>query len=215
MPDYFGAASSLIGGFSGFLSGNAEAKGLKAAAASYREAAAITHRATGIQQMQLARKLYSVQGDAVSAAGASNLKSTGSVLDILAANAQQGALSRALLTEQGRIEEASYAGQAAQAEAQASASKSGGTGGLIGGVIGAIGSIFSSDRRLKEAIRQVGEHRGLPLYRFRYKGGTATFEGVMAQDVQTKFPDAVKTIGGFLAVDYRAIGLELKLVTDA
>jgi hypothetical protein len=214
MPDYFGAAGSLIGGFSGFMSGKAEAQGAKAAAGMYRKAADLTHLETAIKLMQQDRKFDQAQGSALAAAGASNLKSSGSVLDILSSNAQQGAMSRALISAQGAIQESSYIGQAGQAEAQAAAARSKSKGSLLGGIVGAAVSIFS-DERLKEDMRPVGKHRGLTLYRFRYKGGTATFEGVKAQEVQKLFPEAVKTIGGFLAVDYRKIGLELKLVTDA
>lgn len=84
-----------------------------------------------------------------------------------------------------------------------------GAGATLGGA--AIGKY--SDRRLKENIELVGrdERTQLPLYEFEYKGGTRRrFLGVMADDVEKSFPDAVFTMpDGFKAVDYHKLGLEM------
>lgn len=71
-----------------------------------------------------------------------------------------------------------------------------------------------SDIRLKEDIVRVGAaSNGLPLYRFRYLGERTIYEGVMAQDVQRLYPDAVVTMPyGFLAVNYGRLGIEMKRV---
>jgi hypothetical protein len=71
--------------------------------------------------------------------------------------------------------------------------------------------LVPSDARLKADIRPAGNAaNGLPLYEYRYIGHDAVFRGVMAQDVQARFPEAVFTHeSGYLAVDYRALGLEL------
>lgn len=90
-------------------------------------------------------------------------------------------------------------------------------GGLMNGLFG-LGSaamgLFSSDARLKEAIRSVGTTKhGLPLYQFRYKGRPETYEGVMAQDVLGVMPQAVHVAtNGFLAVDYGALGVPFRQV---
>lgn len=73
---------------------------------------------------------------------------------------------------------------------------------------GAAGRIWgASDRRLKENIKPVGEtFDGLPIYSYRYKGGSAPMMGVMAQEVAKVKPEAVGVMpSDYLAVDYGAI----------
>lgn len=63
-----------------------------------------------------------------------------------------------------------------------------------------------SDRTMKTDVQRVGKtDDGLPVYTYRYKAGGPVQMGVMAQDVQKKNPDAVKRIGGKLAVNYGAL----------
>jgi hypothetical protein len=72
----------------------------------------------------------------------------------------------------------------------------------------------ASDIRLKEDIQVVGTTvLGLPLYQFRYIDGTQRFEGVMAQDVIEKMPEAV-TIGddGYYRVYYARLGIKMRPV---
>ena len=77
---------------------------------------------------------------------------------------------------------------------------------VLGG-LGAIGSIFSSDERLKTDIEPIGElFDGQKIYRYRFKDephGTTRI-GLMAQDVQRHNPGAVREINGIKGVDYRA-----------
>ena len=84
--------------------------------------------------------------------------------------------------------------------------------GLIGTGIGAYGA-FKSDRRLKQNIEVVGrdERTMLPLYEFEYKNGTGKrFLGVMADDVEQKYPEAVFTMpDGYKAVNYAMLGIEM------
>ncbi|WP_372841334.1 tail fiber domain-containing protein [Phaeovulum sp.] len=72
----------------------------------------------------------------------------------------------------------------------------------------------ASDIRLKTDITPVGTAmNGLPLYHFRYHGLPTVYEGVMAQDVLSRFPEAVVVgPGGLLSVNYRMLGLEMKVV---
>jgi len=76
-----------------------------------------------------------------------------------------------------------------------------------------LGIYARSDRRLKENIELVGrdERTQLPLYEFEYKGGSGRrFLGVMADDVENVFPDAVFTMpDGFKAVNYHMLGIEM------
>jgi Chaperone of endosialidase len=77
---------------------------------------------------------------------------------------------------------------------------------LLGGLFSAGSSLLMSDARLKEDIRRVGQtDAGLPIYTYRYKGYPAYHMGVMAQEAELTFPQAVHEVGGFKAVDYRGI----------
>jgi hypothetical protein len=63
-----------------------------------------------------------------------------------------------------------------------------------------------SDRSMKTDIKKVGKDKetGLDMYSYRYKGDPKTYPkvvGPMAQDIQKKYPDQVKEIGGKLAVN--------------
>jgi hypothetical protein len=83
---------------------------------------------------------------------------------------------------------------------------------LVGTVIGA-GATYFSDRRLKQNIELVGrdERTMLPLYEFEYINGSGRrFLGVMADDVETRFPDMVYEMpDGFKAVNYAGLGIEM------
>jgi Chaperone of endosialidase len=73
---------------------------------------------------------------------------------------------------------------------------------LIGG--GTLLSKFS-DRRLKQDVARVGALAdGTPVYRYRYLGSSCFEIGLIAQDVESRVPEAVTEIGGFKAVDYGA-----------
>lgn len=71
-----------------------------------------------------------------------------------------------------------------------------------------------SDRRLKVDISDIGTTvYGLPLYRFRYSDREGVYEGVMADDVLRVKPSAVSCgDDGFLRVNYRSLGLEMRRV---
>ena len=91
----------------------------------------------------------------------------------------------------------------------------GGAGALAKG--GGFGAILGlSDRRIKENIEEVGvdQRTALTLYEFNYKGDTTRrFRGVMADEVELVYPDAVEdTDLGFKAVRYDLLGIEFKEV---
>lgn len=70
-----------------------------------------------------------------------------------------------------------------------------------------------SDRRVKTDLHWVGMAKGLPIYRYRYLGSPVQFEGVMAQDVLAKTPEAVRVWpNGLMGVDYGKLGLQMKVV---
>lgn len=71
---------------------------------------------------------------------------------------------------------------------------------------------ITSDRRLKENIKLVGkdERTGLNLYEFSYIGDGKRLRGVMADEVEAAYPDAVVYDDlGFASVNYGALGLEM------
>jgi hypothetical protein len=85
------------------------------------------------------------------------------------------------------------------------------TGALIGA--GTTAAFRMSDRRLKENIELVGrdERTMLPLYEFEYIGGSGKrYLGVMADDVEARFPDMVYEMpDGYKAVNYAGLGIEM------
>jgi hypothetical protein len=76
-------------------------------------------------------------------------------------------------------------------------------GGAAGG---AVGGYFSS-KRTKRDITKIGEHNGMDKVQFRYKGGHTWYRGVIAEQVQKLFPDAVYEDNGLLRVLYDALGV--------
>ena len=91
----------------------------------------------------------------------------------------------------------------------AAAASSSGGGGSSGTDI-----VVESDRRLKTDATWVGlTGDAIPVWRYRYKGTAQVFEGVMAQDVAMRRPDALVTrSNGFLAVNYTRLGTDLRQV---
>jgi hypothetical protein len=88
-----------------------------------------------------------------------------------------------------------------------------GVGAYAGGFGGAMGKAAGSDRRLKKNIELVGrdERTMLPLYEFEYINGDGRrFLGVMADEVEQRFPEAVITRpDGYKAVRYDLLGIEM------
>ncbi|MCW2286231.1 hypothetical protein M2323_004030 [Rhodoblastus acidophilus] len=83
---------------------------------------------------------------------------------------------------------------------------------------GGLSPIFS-DERLKENVSPVGElYDGTQVYRYNYKGDGTPHIGVMAQEIEKKYPDAVTEFGGLKAVDYGKatdMASELRKFVDA
>lgn len=91
-------------------------------------------------------------------------------------------------------------------------------GEMWGAVLGAgarlgAAAIPLSDRRVKKNIVQVGinNQTGLPVYEFEYTFLPGRrFKGVMADDVERRYPDAVvDTPSGIKAVNYSMLGMEM------
>lgn len=86
--------------------------------------------------------------------------------------------------------------------------------GDIGGILGGAASVMKywpSDRRLKENVVEVGVDPAtqLRLYEFSYIGDDRRFRGVMADEVERLYPEAVTdTDLGFKAVCYDLLNIE-------
>lgn len=85
-------------------------------------------------------------------------------------------------------------------------------------VITTIASIASSaaacsDIRIKCNIELDSIKNGFNLYKFNYIWDLkTTYLGVIAQEVQTIMPEAVKELNGYLTVDYKMLGLECLVI---
>ncbi len=108
---------------------------------------------------------------------------------------------------------------ATQAGAQNVAARQAGSTARHGSTLGTIASLataafaFFSDERMKENIVHVRTRPdGLKIYRWNYVGENVTYLGVIAQEVLDVYPLAVSHYGGFLAVDYDAIGEKMERV---
>ena len=69
-----------------------------------------------------------------------------------------------------------------------------------------------SDRRLKRDIVFVGVDAPtqLNLYEFRYENGSQRYRGVMADEVEVRFPESVfSTVSGYKAVNYESLGMQM------
>ena len=67
-----------------------------------------------------------------------------------------------------------------------------------------------SDRRLKKNIEYLETTNfGINLYKFQYIWSDETYVGVIAQEIQDKFPSAVIPSNGYYMVDYAMLGLKM------
>ena len=74
------------------------------------------------------------------------------------------------------------------------------------GIAGSLANLFGSDIRIKENIIPEGtKWKGLNVYSYNYIGDTTRRRGVMAQEVEGIYPDAVVSINGIKHVNYGEI----------
>ena len=73
-----------------------------------------------------------------------------------------------------------------------------------------------SDRRLKTDLTMIGKTvYDLDLYKFRYRGDSRLYTGVMAQDVMKVYPRAVSCDdAGYMLVDYGMLGIQMMECSD-
>lgn len=126
-----GAAQDLFSGFATAKGLQIKAQGDLAEAASYDKASALatqneqfTEQSTAIKQMQQSREISMAIGKQQSEVAGSGFESSGSALDLLRDSAQQGALTKQVLGQQGLITEAGYKEQAESYDIMSAAAKS-------------------------------------------------------------------------------------------
>jgi hypothetical protein len=94
---------------------------------------------------------------------------------------------------------------AAPAAAGAAGAAAGG-GSFLGTLASILPFLGGSDERLKTDIQKLGKDKetGVDMYAYRYKGDPKTYPkvvGPMAQDIEKKYPEAVKEVAGRKTVD--------------
>lgn len=140
-----GAVKDLFAGFGDLAQGNLKAKGLNIQAEGTRlkaqgdlaeareydlagslagQNAQFTRTSTAIQQMQQERELALGIGRTTADVAGAGFAASGSALDILRDSASQGALTKAVLGQQGLINEAGYQEQQQSYELMASTARS-------------------------------------------------------------------------------------------
>jgi len=124
----------LIGGIGGAVTdiftgeaAAATAQGDRLAAASYNyggflenQNASSTEVATGIQKVQVARKISQTEGTMVASEGEANV-SGGSAGDLMRSSMQQGALAQTMVSTQGQITENAFKEKAVSLQGMAAA----------------------------------------------------------------------------------------------
>lgn len=132
-----GAVSDLFGGLADLskASGSeAEAKQYDLAAALARQNEQFSKTSTEIKEMQQSRQIYQgISGTEAAVAGA-GFAASGSALDILRDSASQGALTKAVIGQQGKIEQAGYEEQAKSYDIMAQASRDAASGDTLGAI---------------------------------------------------------------------------------
>jgi hypothetical protein len=193
---------------SGAFGAASNANALKLAAAT---AGAQTGARSQAEQMGYARKLDAVGlgrnlAGASTAAyqGATNAGSAGANTSMAGGNQYMAGLNQASGTYGNILNNQTSQYNTAESKADPFAT-------MFGAVAPAL--IYASDRRLKENIERVGTHERtqLPVYKFSYiKTPDKQFIGVMADDVEKKYPDMVHTMpNGFKAVNYDGLGIRM------
>lgn len=211
------ALSSGVSDIFGGIGDLQEAGAYNTAAKYAAQNAVIAGETERLQTAAAQRQIEGVTGQQQAAYGGGNLRMSGSALNVRAASLQQGALQKAVIAEQGMINVTGWQEQSAQYKGMADAAQMAGVGNIAGGFLSAIGSFFLSDDRLKEDVRLVSTApSGVGIYTFRFRGSNDTWCGVLAQDVLTKMPEAVRwDPDGFIEVDHAMVGVVPRLVKHA
>lgn len=203
--------NSLFGGIGSFVGGQAQAAGYGLSKDALFEAADTAKLSGDIKTNLISRNMKRLRGEATANVGANGLRLSGSALDVIRSNTQQGFLTRAINVLNTNAEYTSLFAQAKQAGKSEDAANVGSIGGLIGGVLG-----FFSDDDLKENVVFIGRRGdGIGSYEFNYRGSKARYSGVLASEIEVLRPDAIIMDNGYRRVNYDALGISFEKVIDA
>lgn len=208
--DLGNAVSSIFGAVGEFKS----AKGYEQAAGFANRNAEIATQSAAIQELMAGRQITKTLGGQRADVAGAGLAASGSALDVMRDSAQQGALTKQLIANQGAINVLGYKAEAASYQSMASAAKTAGTGGLLGGALKIGAALLSfSDDRLKENIALVERRRdGIGVYEFNFRGSSQRFRGVLASEVERLYPSAIVWEDGHRMVDYGLVGVTPEVV---
>ncbi len=118
VSDFGSAASDLLQGQATKEADQLKAQGDIVEGQNYTLAAALagqneefTVQSTAVQEAQTARRMYQAEGATAAEVGGAGFQNSGSALDIMRSNVQQGSLNKQIVGQQGLITEAGYAEQ--------------------------------------------------------------------------------------------------------
>lgn len=118
--DFFGGGAGAVSDLFAASGARSRAQGNRLEAQSYGLAsnlalqnAEFSTQSTAVKRLQAERDIYRGIGTTAAGVAGAGLAESGSALDLLAAGAQQGALTQQVLGQQGLIEEAGFEQQAA------------------------------------------------------------------------------------------------------
>ncbi len=139
ITDIGGAVSQLFGA----RAATASASSYDTAASIAEQNAQLTQEATAIKETQASRQIYQTVGAQKAAVGGAGFAESGSALDLLRSSASQGALTKAILANQGAITENAYAEQAGMFRGMAEAAGTSAKGQNIGALLQGAGGLIS------------------------------------------------------------------------
>lgn len=129
--DLGGAVSSIFGGIGDLSEASAYGK-----AANYAgQNAEIEQQSTAIQAMQAQRKITQTTGQEQAQVAGAGFANSGSSADLLRSSAEQGALTKNLIQEQGAITQNGYLEAQAQYQGMQGAAQAAAGGGILGGIL--------------------------------------------------------------------------------
>ena len=118
ISDLGSAASDLLQGQTTAEADFLKAEGDVTEGQNYTLAAALagqneqfTEQSTAVQELQTQRQIYQPRGTTQAEIAGADLGNSGSALDMMRSNAQQGGLNKQIIAQQGEITEAGYAEQ--------------------------------------------------------------------------------------------------------
>lgn len=160
-------------------------EGASASAASYSGAAQLAEQnaqlaaaSTRIQSSQVTRSVEQGIGTTQADVAGAGFTTSGSALDILQMDAQQGALANSLVNIQGAINENSYAAQAGAYQAEAKAASESSTAGVVGAIASLGGALVSGGTQLASAGNTVSKGYNYVTNLFSGGDSAATEAGI-------------------------------------